>query len=106
ECRQDRKDLLNLLDELNDPVSSVTTAAERSIAFRLQANCQSPVASFATVDGDNLTLTALVASPDGSRSLKKTLTGSAQDARGLGESLAERLIDGGAMDILAESAHA
>ncbi|MDJ0758258.1 MAG: hydroxymethylbilane synthase [Woeseiaceae bacterium] len=106
ECRDDRQDLLDLLQELNDPVSSVTTSAERAIAFRLQANCQSPVASFATVDGDSLTLTALVASPDGSRSLKKTLTGSAQDARGLGESLAEQLIEGGAMDILAETVHA
>lgn len=106
ECLEARDDLAELLGKLNDPVSSVTTAAERAIAFKLQANCQSPVASFATLDGDTVTLTALVASPDGSESLKQTLKGNADDPGGLGEALAAQLIDGGALDILAQSAHA
>ena len=106
ECLQAREDLIELLGTLNDPTASVTTAAERAIAFKLQANCQSPVASFATLDNGTLTLTALVASPDGSESLKQTISGSADDAQGLGEALAAQLIDGGALDILAHSAHA
>ena len=106
ECLQARQDLVDLLGRLNDPTASVTTAAERAIAFKLQANCQSPVASFATLDNGTLTLTALVASPDGSESLKQSISGSAEDPQGLGEALATQLINGGALDILAHSAHA
>ena len=106
ECLEARRDLVDLLGRLNDAAASVTTTAERAIAFRLQANCQSPVASFATLDNRTLTLTALVASPDGSESLKQTISGSADDPQGLGETLAAKLIDDGALEILARSAHA
>lgn len=106
ECRDDRDDLKTLLGALNDPHSAITTVAERAIAFRLQANCQSPVASFARIDGDRMTLTALVASPDGSKSLKESIDGGLEAPEKLGETLAERLIETGALDILAESADA
>ena len=106
ECLDSRDDLKSLLAKLNAEQSDKTTRAERSIAFRLQANCQSPVASFAVLDGDTLTLTALVASPDGSKSLKRTQTGSATDPEALGLALADALVAEGALEILAESANA
>ncbi len=106
ECLDSRDDLKLLLAKLNAEQSDKTTRAERSIAFRLQANCQSPVASFAVLDGDTLTLTALVASPDGSKSLKRTQTGSATDPEALGLALADALVAEGALEILAESADA
>ncbi|MEM6512517.1 MAG: hydroxymethylbilane synthase [Pseudomonadota bacterium] len=104
ECLDSRDDLKAVLSNLNDHSSAATTTAERAIAFRLQANCQSPVASYATKSGDSLTLTALVASPDGEKSLKQSLDGPASEPESLGLKLADRLIDDGAMDILALSA--
>lgn len=104
ECLDNREDLKEILQQLNDPVSACTTAAERSIAFKLQANCQSPVASFAELDGDSLTLTALVARPDGSQTIKRQLSGPAAAPQTLGLALAELLIADGAMDILGDSA--
>ncbi|MEM1174037.1 MAG: hydroxymethylbilane synthase [Pseudomonadota bacterium] len=104
ECLDARDDLKAVLGKLNDDDSAATTTAERAIAFRLQANCQSPVASFATRSGNALSLTALVASPDGEQSLKQTLEGSVDQAEALGLKLADQLIQDGAMDILALSA--
>ena len=104
ECLESRDDLKAVLAKLNDGESAATTSAERAIAFRLQANCQSPVASYATRSGESLTLTALVASPDGDKSLKQSMEGPSSEPEALGLKLADRLIEDGAMDILALSA--
>ncbi len=104
ECLDSRDDLKAVLAKLNDGESAATTSAERAIAFRLQANCQSPVASFATKSGDSLTLTALVASPDGEKCLKQSMQGPSSEPEALGLKLADRLIEDGAMDVLALSA--
>ena len=82
--------------------SGRTTAAERAVAATLQANCQSPVASFATITGDVLTLEALVALPDGSKVLREKLFGNAADAALLGNQIAARLLERGASAMLEE----
>jgi hydroxymethylbilane synthase len=100
ECLEDNKQLRAILAHLNDTTAAQTTSAERAIARVLQASCQSPVAAHAVVSGDTITLTALVAHPDGSRSISDTASGSASDARALGEGLAARLLDKGARELL------
>lgn len=100
ECRGNRPDLEAVLKSLQDADAAVTTAAERAVALRLQANCQSPVASYATLDGDTLRLTALVASADGQTILKKKLKGTRDRAENLGLDLADRLLAAGAADLL------
>jgi hydroxymethylbilane synthase len=77
-----------------------TTVAERAIAKSLQASCQSPVATYAVIDGNQLCVTALVALPDGSESIRDSVTGSSQDAEQLGEELASRLLEKGARELL------
>ena len=100
ECLEDNAELRATLAKLSDPVAVQTTTAERAIARVLNASCQSPVAAFATIEGQKLVLTALVAHPDGSVSLRETISGDAVDAEQLGESLAARLLDNGARELL------
>ena len=102
ECLADRDDLLGVLSELQDPVSAMTTAAERAVAETLNASCQSPVASFATVSGSRMIVQALVATPDGRTVLRESIEGSAADAATLGASVARQLLDAGADRLLAE----
>ena len=107
ECLEDAAELRAVLAQLNHPVAVQTTLAERAIARVLEANCQSPVATFAEIRGDAMTVTALVATPDGSRSIRESVSGAAADAAGLGERLAERLLQQGAAELLAAGeAHA
>ena len=107
ECLASRDELRGVLDKLNHEPTVLTTKAERAIARTLQASCQSPVATLATIDGTTLSVTALVAMPDGSESVRDTVSGAASDAEHLGEQLAQRLLKQGAGRILAEleSAH-
>jgi hydroxymethylbilane synthase len=100
ECHESNSQLRAILSQLDDAESVQTTQAERAIARVLQASCQSPVAAFATVDGATMTLTALVAHPDGSQSIRETADGRADDAEQLGESLAARLLENGARELL------
>lgn len=104
ECLQSRDDLRSALAELNDERAALTTAAERAIAFKLQANCQSPVASFAELHDKSIALTALVAAPDGSSVLRMEHEGPTENPEAVGLELAEQLIANGAMEILAASA--
>jgi len=100
ECLETNTEVRAILGKLNDPVAVMTTTAERAIARVLQASCQSPVAAFATIDDATLTVTALVAHPDGSISIKDSISGDAADAQQLGEALAARLLENGARELL------
>ena len=106
ECLAERTGLRAVLEKLEHAETAKTTTAERAVALTLQANCQSPVATYATIAGDRLQLTALVALPDGSRSLKDSLEGPAGDAEQIGTRLAASLLDQGAGELLEEAAAA
>jgi hydroxymethylbilane synthase len=100
ECLEDREGLRQLLIQLEHRETRFTTTAERAVARRLQASCQSPVASFAMLHGDDLTLLALVASVDGSIVLREEITGSSAEAEALGNEAAVRLLARGAASLL------
>lgn len=103
ECLADRADLIEVLSKTEDPVSKLTTAAERAVAATLDASCQSPVASHAVIEAGELSITALVAAPDGSTVLRETIAGPVDEARDLGVQVATRLLDMGAARFLVEA---
>jgi hydroxymethylbilane synthase len=100
ECREHDAQTRALVAVLNDPVSQVRLGAERALNSRLGGACQVPVAGHARLDGEHLTLDAVVGAPDGSRSVRGRIEGPASEAASLGLQLAERLLVQGARDIL------
>ena len=107
ECRTDDAELLSLLALLNDPVTARCVEAERRLLGLLNGGCQVPIGAYAAIAGDSaapaaeLTMTGMVASPDGSRMLKETAVG--PDPSRVGEKIAEALLSRGAAEILAEA---
>ena len=98
---RDADDLINaLVDQMNDEETVIRTKAERAFLARLEGGCQVPIAAYATLDGDTLTLKGLVGEVDGSIVLQSELTGSAIDAEKMGIALADELLDAGAREIL------
>jgi hydroxymethylbilane synthase len=104
ECRSDRKDLRSLLTPMEHPQTKLTTIAERAVAAELEATCHSPLASFATLEKDTLTLRSLAARPDGSAIISERISGPSLDAASLGLELAKRMLDLGAANLLGISA--
>jgi len=101
ECLENNGELRAVLEHLSHAPTVQTTAAERAIAKTLDASCQSPVATHAVIDGSAMTVTALVAMPDGSESIRDFVQGPAVEAEHLGIELAHRLLASGAGELLA-----
>lgn len=100
ECRRSDTRTLNLLRPLEDPATRLCMDAERAFAARLGGSCQSPIAAYAELAADRMTLRGLVAEPDGSRVLRDSLSGSSENPAALGEQLAELMLAAGAGPLL------
>lgn len=100
ECLQQRSDLQDVLGQLRHAATGQAVAAERAVCKRLGASCQSPVASFASIEADELYLRALVAAPDGSRLVRAELRGSPLQAEAIGIDVAKSLLERGASELL------
>ncbi|MCW5576833.1 MAG: hydroxymethylbilane synthase [Burkholderiales bacterium] len=101
ECREDRRDLFDLLAPLSHRPTAQCVIAERAFSRALAGSCNVPLAGFAEISGDRLLLRGLVGAPDGSRVLRGETGGAAAGAEALGSALAEDLKRRGAADILA-----
>jgi hydroxymethylbilane synthase len=100
ECRSADSRTLNLLKVLEHSATRLVMDAERAFSARLGGSCQSPIAAYAVLDADQITLSGLVAEPDGSRLLRHSLSGSIKNPAALGERLAEQLLAAGAGSLL------
>ena len=76
----------SFLDAFSDREGTVCALAERAFVRELDGGCSSPVAAFATVSGDTMTLTGMNVSGE-----KDTITGAVGEAVQLGIALARRL---------------
>jgi hydroxymethylbilane synthase len=77
-------------------------SAERAFLKRLEGGCQVPIGAHATMEGETLILTGMVADLDGVRLIRKDLHGDAQQPEVVGERLAEVILESGGAEILAE----
>ena len=101
EARRDDAETLRRLAPLEDRTTRIQIEAERGFLRKLQGGCQVPIAGHAEVKGDQVWLRGLVANLGGTVILRGERTGSASEAAGIGEALAEELIARGAGEILA-----
>jgi hydroxymethylbilane synthase len=91
-----------LVAGLTDPPTVVAVRAERAFLRRLQGGCQVPIGGHATLEGERLTLTGMVADLQGRRVIRRVLQGEARQAEEIGESLAAVVLSAGGAEILAE----
>ena len=99
ECRT-AGDVASIVAVLDDPTTRSAVTAERSLLAALEAGCTAPVGACAEAaegdDGLELYLRAVVVSPDGTVSIRKSATGPLTAAEQLGRELASELLDDGA----------
>jgi len=101
ETRSDDEFAIEVTRKLDHRETRLACLAERSFLRSLGGGCQLPIAAHATIEKDLLKLDGLVATPDGSKRLQDTLSGSADSAEDIGALLASTLIDRGATTLLA-----
>ena len=104
ECLGARGDLLDLLRPLEDANASACVRAERQVNLALGGSCTIPLGAYAEITGgtgDTMRLRALVASPDGRRTVRAEGEGEVRGAEALGMRVAALLRERGAQEILA-----
>ena len=102
ETRKNDVDNQILLADIDHEETHYALDAERALVSQLEGGCNVPIGSFATLDGDQITLTGLVASLDGKTMYKKELTDLKTNAIALGRKLGDELIELGADRIMQE----
>lgn len=102
ECRSDDSAIKELLAPLIDEETNYCVRAERAMNTRLEGGCQVPIAGFAELKGDTLSLRGLVAAVDGSKTLtaEGSISLTEKDAEELGIEIAEKLLSQGADKLL------
>jgi hydroxymethylbilane synthase len=101
--REDDAPLRELVSSLDHTPSRREVIAERALLGLLEAGCRAPVGGFARFDDDAIRLLGAVFAPDGSRSLKEEIDGSAEDCESLGHEVARRLLERGAAELIARA---
>jgi hydroxymethylbilane synthase len=100
ECRAEDTDIITLLKAIEHSETRDRCLAERAFLRDLEGGCQVPIGVNTELNGENLTLTGIVASVDGQNIVQDTVTGKASEAEKLGTKLANLLREQGAQEIL------
>jgi hydroxymethylbilane synthase len=103
ECRSDDASMLELLALIQHEPTALAVRAERAFLGSLNGGCEVPIGAHATIDADasTLTITAIVGTPDGRTLLRETISGPSASPETLGVSVAAKLKEQGADQILA-----
>jgi len=108
EVRANDAEALRLCAPLDDADARACAEAERAFLAAMGAGCNAPLAGFATLSGDTLSLSALIGAPDG-RHVRITREAHRRDAATLGATVATALVaDGGAplLEVALRAQHA
>ncbi|HBW34533.1 hydroxymethylbilane synthase [Desulfosporosinus sp. BICA1-9] len=95
-----RSEIQELLSPLNHNATEQAVRAERALMRKLEGGCQVPIGALAQVVEGQIVLRGMVASLDGVRLIKAEAKGI--DPETVGIEVANRLVDQGALTILAE----
>lgn len=102
EARLRDEELGDALGVLDDAETRAAIMAERALMGALQGGCQVPLGAWARIERGELVMDAVVCSADGQQYVKEHGSASPDQARELGQRLAELLIGAGAGTILEE----
>jgi hydroxymethylbilane synthase len=85
---------------LHHRATAVAVEAERAFLRLLGGGCNSPIATYGSVDESTLTLRGLLASPDGAQRFRDCVTGPADNPEQAATALVEKLLASGAEKLL------
>jgi hydroxymethylbilane synthase len=101
ECAEGNEALRSILQPLSHKQTQTAAFAERQLLRTLGGSCYTPIAGYARLEGEELRLDAMIATPDGAKHYRVTRKGSPGDAVALGTEAAKELLAMGGKECLA-----
>ncbi len=103
ECAAQDFETRRILSSIDDATAHACADAEREVLWVLNGHCNSPIAGFAEVKGDQMSLTASVLDHAGHRIIEASRSGPANRPRELGRAVGLYLLAKGAAEIIERS---
>ena len=103
ECAAQDFETRRILSSIDDAVAHACADAEREVLWVLNGHCNSPIAGFAEVRGDQMSLAASVLDHAGHRIIEASRSGPANRPRELGRAVGIELLAKGAAEIIERS---
>ncbi len=103
ECAAQDWQTRRILASIDDPAARASADAEREVLWVLNGHCNSPIAAFSKIDGDQISLTAAVLDLSGNKILEVSREGPANRPRELGRAIGLDLLTEGAGEIIERS---
>lgn len=92
ECRASDDEVLELLTAANEPDVALLTETERAFLRATGGGCRSPIGAFASFDGDQVVLWAMIGSESGDEVVLESERGAPAAAPAMAEELAGRML--------------
>jgi hydroxymethylbilane synthase len=92
EIRRGNDLVREIVRRIDDPLSRASVEGERAFAERMGFGCNLPVAAHGEVSGGKLTLEGLVATTDGKRIVRASVSGAVSAPQKTGYSLADKML--------------
>jgi hydroxymethylbilane synthase len=103
ECAAQDFETRRILSSIDDATAHACADAEREVLWVLNGHCNSPIAGFAEVKGDQMSLTASALDHAGHRIIEASRSGPANRPRELGRAVGLDLLAKGAAEIIERS---
>ena len=91
QCRNDDKDIISILDMINDQKTFLRAHAERNVLKVLEGDCETAVGAHAVIDGDEIVLEAELFSLDGTQRFYEKKFSKIENAKLLGKEVGQIL---------------
>jgi len=103
QVRNNDYELIDFIRQLNDLSAWQSVMAERSFLNELGGGCRVPIAALGIVENGKLSLEGMVAGITSHSILRYSISGDADDYIELGKTLAKKMMNSGAAQLIAES---
>ena len=91
QCRNDDKDIISILDSINDQKTYLRAHAERNVLKVLEGDCETAVGAHSIIQGDEIVLEAELFSLDGSQRFYEKKSSKIENAEELGKEVGQIL---------------
>jgi hydroxymethylbilane synthase len=91
QCRNDDKDIISILDSINDQKTYLRAHAERNVLKVLEGDCETAAGVHSIIEGDEIILEAELFSLDGKQRFYEKKSSKTENAKSLGEEVGKIL---------------
>ena len=100
ETRENDDDIASIMKKLDHPDTRICVTGERAFLKQIEGSCHIPVACFGKITGNDVVLTAVVASVNGKKLIKEQIISPVDKVENSGRILADKILEKGGRKIL------